>query len=238
MLTDYHCHILPGIDDGSPDAMTSLAMIEMMSAQGVERIIATPHFYAHEERSLTEYLIRREEAFDSIADFAVIKNIFLGAEIAIEHGISMINGIDKLAMEESDMILLELPFRDFEDWMSEEINAIASEYGLTVILAHIHRYLTYYSPEHFEKILKTDAVFQFNNEAFLVERETELLNRLKDEKKRIVFGSDAHNMGARRPNWDMLLEECDPEILEASNDFMITADNTIEVLSACDSASV
>ena len=28
MLTDYHCHILPGIDDGSPDAETSLAMIE------------------------------------------------------------------------------------------------------------------------------------------------------------------------------------------------------------------
>ena len=115
MLTDYHCHILPGIDDGSPDAETSLAMIEMMRTQGVERIIATPHFYAHEERSLTEYLIRREEAFDSIADFAVIKNIFLGAEIAIEHGISMISGIDKLAMEESDMILLELPFRDYED---------------------------------------------------------------------------------------------------------------------------
>lgn len=238
MLTDYHCHILPGIDDGAYDVDTSLSMIETMKEQGVERIVATPHFYAHEERSLTEYLIRREIAYESIADFAAVPNILLGAEVAIEHGISKIHGIDRLAIEDTGLILLELPFRDFEDWMSEEINAIASEYGLTVILAHIHRYLTYYSPENFEKILKTDAVFQFNNEAFLVERETELLNRLKDEKKRIVFGSDAHNMGARRPNWDMLLEKCDPEILEASNDFMITADNTIEVLSACDSASV
>lgn len=238
MLTDYHCHILPGIDDGAYDVDTSLSMIETMKEQGVERIVATPHFYAHEERSLTEYLIRREIAYESIADFAAVPNILLGAEVAIEHGISKIHGIDRLAIEDTGLILLELPFRDFEDWMSEEINAIASEYGLTVILAHIHRYLTYYSPENFEKILKTDAVFQFNNEAFLVERETELLNRLKDEKKRIVFGSDAHNMGARRPNWDMLLEECDPEILEASNDFMITTDNTIEVLSACDSASV
>ena len=53
MLTDYHCHILPGIDDGAQDIDTSLGMIEIMREQGVERLIATPHFYAHEERSLS-----------------------------------------------------------------------------------------------------------------------------------------------------------------------------------------
>ncbi|HNZ99735.1 CpsB/CapC family capsule biosynthesis tyrosine phosphatase [Ruminococcus sp.] len=237
MLTDYHCHILPGIDDGAYDVDTSLAMIETMKEQGVERIIATPHFYAHEERSLTEYLIRREIAYESIADFAAVQNIMLGAEIAIEHGISKIHGIDRLAVEDTGNILLELPFRDLEDWMLEEIDAIASEYGLTVILAHVHRYLEYYSAENMEKLLKTDAVFQFNNEAFLLERDRDLLKQLIDDKKRIVFGSDAHNMGARRPNWDMLLEECDPEILEASNDFIAAEDNSIEVLTACDSAS-
>jgi len=237
MLTDYHCHILPGIDDGAYDVDTSLAMIETMKEQGVERIIATPHFYAYEERSLTEYLIRREIAYESIADFAAVQNIMLGAEIAIEHGISKIHGIDRLAVEDTGNILLELPFRDLEDWMLEEIDAIASEYGLTVILAHVHRYLEYYSAENMEKLLKTDAVFQFNNEAFLLERNRDLLKQLIDDKKRIVFGSDAHNMGARRPNWDMLLEECDPEILEASNDFIAAEDNSIEVLTACDSAS-
>ena len=237
MLTDYHCHILPGIDDGAYDVDTSLAMIETMKEQGVERIIATPHFYAHEERSLTEYLIRREIAYESIADFAAVQNIMLGAEIAIEHGISKIHGIDRLAVEDTGNILLELPFRDLEDWMLEEIDAIASEYGLTVILAHVHRYLEYYSAENIEKLLKTDAVFQFNNEAFLLERDRDLLKQLIDDKKRIVFGSDAHNMGARRPNWDTLLEECDPEILEASNDFIAAEDNSIEVLTACDSAS-
>ena len=212
-------------------------MIETMKEQGVERIIATPHFYAHEERSLTEYLIRREIAYESIADFAAVQNIMLGAEIAIEHGISKIHGIDRLAIEDTGNILLELPFRDLEDWMLEEIDAITSEYGLTVILAHVHRYPEYYSAENMERLLKTDAVFQFNNEAFLVERDKALLKQLIDDKKRIVFGSDAHNMGARHPNWDMILEECDPEILEASNNFIAAEDNSIEVLTACDSAS-
>ena len=30
MLTDYHYHILPGIDDGAENTETSLKMIEMM----------------------------------------------------------------------------------------------------------------------------------------------------------------------------------------------------------------
>lgn len=220
MLTDHHCHILPNMDDGAADVAEALEMIEIMKEQGVEMIVATPHFYVHEERSLTEYLIRREEAYESISQLAVIPDIVLGAEVAVEHGISKIQGIDRLAIEGTDMILLELPFRDYEDWMSEEINAISSEYGLKIILAHIHRYLNYYSPENFEKILETDAVFQFNNDAFLVPEGKELLDRLVKDKRRIVFGSDAHNTDGRRPNWDIILEECSSEVLEASNQLL------------------
>ena len=31
MLTDLHCHILPGIDDGAKDREMSLAMLDMMN---------------------------------------------------------------------------------------------------------------------------------------------------------------------------------------------------------------
>ena len=44
MLTDYHCHILPKMDDGSESVEMSIKMLEMMKLQGVDRIIATPHF--------------------------------------------------------------------------------------------------------------------------------------------------------------------------------------------------
>ena len=44
MLTEYHCHVLPGLDDGSKGLGTSLAMLEMMKDQGVKRVIFTPHF--------------------------------------------------------------------------------------------------------------------------------------------------------------------------------------------------
>ncbi|WP_295081416.1 CpsB/CapC family capsule biosynthesis tyrosine phosphatase [Ruminococcus sp.] len=227
MLTDYHCHILPGMDDGAQDVETALEMIEIMKEQGVERIIATPHFYAHEERSLTDYLLRREDALESIADLAAIQYIVPGAEVAVEHGISMIHGIEQLAIEDSDMILLEMPFRDYEDWMSEEINALSSEHGLKVILAHVHRYLQYYSPENFEKLLRTDAIFQFNNDAFLVPREEKLLKRIIKSGGKVIFGSDAHNTDGRRPNWDMLKEKCSPEILKASDELLEPKINSV-----------
>ena len=41
--TDIHCHILPGVDDGSPDVETSVSLVERMQTWGIRRIIASPH---------------------------------------------------------------------------------------------------------------------------------------------------------------------------------------------------
>ena len=89
LLTEYHCHILPGIDDGSDSVETSLQMVEMMKNQGVERICATPHFYAHREKSVAEYLKKRQAALEQIQGQTAVTDIHLGAEVAIEHGISV-----------------------------------------------------------------------------------------------------------------------------------------------------
>jgi protein-tyrosine phosphatase len=41
--TDMHSHLLPGIDDGSPDVITSIQLIEGLMALGYRKFIATPH---------------------------------------------------------------------------------------------------------------------------------------------------------------------------------------------------
>ena len=41
--TDMHSHILPGIDDGSPNVETSLQLIKGLIQLGVKQSIATPH---------------------------------------------------------------------------------------------------------------------------------------------------------------------------------------------------
>ena len=40
---DLHSHILFGLDDGSPDLETSLAMVEGLEALGFKHFCATPH---------------------------------------------------------------------------------------------------------------------------------------------------------------------------------------------------
>ena len=42
-LIDLHCHVIPGIDDGSPDLQTSLKMARMSVADGLSVIAWTPH---------------------------------------------------------------------------------------------------------------------------------------------------------------------------------------------------
>jgi protein-tyrosine phosphatase len=44
-MIDLHCHMLPGIDDGSPDLATSLAMAKIAVADGIQVTACTPHIY-------------------------------------------------------------------------------------------------------------------------------------------------------------------------------------------------
>ena len=217
MLTEYHCHALPGIDDGSDSVETSLAMLEMMKEQGVERVVFTPHFYCHREKSVERFLEKRQAAFESIKDKSPIKDMRLGAEVAIEHGISEVENIEKLAIEGTKLILMEFPYREYKGWMSEEIYNVSAEFDLKIMIAHVHRYLPYYSKEELENILATKYVMQINNEAFASWSEKKIAKNVITSRTRFAFGSDSHNISDRKPNWDLLQKKVKPDAIDISN---------------------
>ena len=74
-MIDWHSHILPGLDDGSKDIEESLALLQLLDRQGIDAVIATPHFYAEQE-SPQEFLLRRKKASEQLKNAEVL----LGAE--------------------------------------------------------------------------------------------------------------------------------------------------------------
>lgn len=220
MLTEYHCHVLPGLDDGSNSLGTSLAMLEMMKEQGVKRVIFTPHFYYHQEESVEAFLEKRQASFEIIKDKSPINNMLLGAEVAVERGISEVKDIEKLAIEGTNLIFMAFPYRNYEPWMAEEVYNLSVEYRLNVMIAHVHRCIEFCSEDEIDNILSSNAIMQVNNDAFGNWNEKKLAKRIVDECSRVVFGSDAHNISDSMPNWDIIKRKVKPELLESSDDMI------------------
>ncbi len=138
-MRDMHCHILPGVDDGSKDMDMSLAMFEAARAAGVTSIVCTPHC--------------RDPYFDFDAMWAAFHELkarlgnfplFMGFEVAhtklIELGIE--EWAPRLAFEDSSEFLLELDTHcteaDFQDY--ERTIFELQGMGYDVIIAHPERY--------------------------------------------------------------------------------------------------
>ena len=219
MLTDYHCHVLPGIDDGAETPEISEKMLDLMRLQGVGRIVLTPHFYPHRESSVEDFLRKRADAFAKISHRTEFE-FHLGAEIAIERGFSEISRIERLAIEGTNLMLLELPFSGYGRWVPDEIHNLTRGTHLVPVLAHIHRYIGIYTKSQIDEILSSDAVFQVNTEAFANFRERRFVKKLIRSGVRIVFGSDAHDLVDRKPDFDLLKRNVKAEVIERSNGIM------------------
>lgn len=217
MLTDVHTHVLPNMDDGSQSLDMSLEMLTRLHAQGVERVVATPHFYLHREPDPAAYLTKRQMCFDALVEQQLPMELRLGAEVAIEQGISDLPQIRALAITGTDLILLELPYAPYQSWMEQEVHAIAVQQGLTPVIAHVHRYLMWYSQEDLETVLGWDAIFQINAEAFESFRQKRIVKELLKRGLPVLFGSDCHNLSDRRPNFDFLLRKAKPELLQQAD---------------------
>ena len=131
MLTiDFHSHILPAIDDGSRDVKTSIEMLQMSSAQRIAVMAATPHFYAMHDR-VEDFLQRRNEARESLQNCLApgMPEILLGAEVAFFKGISRADKLTALTVENTKLLLLEMPFAPWSDEDIEEVRILAEDPG-------------------------------------------------------------------------------------------------------------
>ena len=198
---DFHGHFLPGMDDGSRNEEQSLSMLHTMKEQGIKTAFATPHFYADDER-IPSFLERREAAYERLKPYLTDEHpeIRLGAEVRHYDGISRLDGLQKLCAEDTELLLLEMPFTRWTDYSIDEVLELASGGGVTVVLAHIERYYGMQKKDVWEKFLLGGILLQINARMF--ESFFEKRKALSWFEKQMIhfIGSDCHNDTTRPPN--------------------------------------
>ena len=85
-------------------------MLSKLSDQGIDIVVATPHFLPSRE-SVEEFVSRRNNSFDKLKTnlSADSPRILLGAEVAYYEGISKLDNLPCLFVENSRLLLLEMP---------------------------------------------------------------------------------------------------------------------------------
>lgn len=202
-VIDFHSHILPQIDDGSESVEMSLAMLRKEAAQGINYVVATPHFYAWHD-SPERFLRRRADAEarlrEAMADCEDLPDICLGAEVAYYAGMSGSKELRSLCIGDSRYIMVELPTPPWYDSIYEELRAIRDRQGLIPVLAHIDRYLEPFKTKRMMRKLEELPVLVQANASFFLQRSTARVSiRLLQEGRIHLLGSDCHNLTTRPP---------------------------------------
>ena len=207
MNIDFHSHIIPQIDDGSDSVQTSIEMLKALKKQGVDFVVATPHFLPMrmsagaflsarntQSQLLEEALISRD-----LTPGEYVPKILLGAEVAYCFEIEKLSELEALCIEGTNTLLLEMPMRK---WGMEEVDAISSmiyDRNLNVVIAHFERYFILQNDEILHRLFKLPIYIQVNAHSLCVFTRKRQALKLFTLGPKQVLGSDTHNMTSRPP---------------------------------------
>ncbi len=200
-MTDFHAHVLPGLDDGSDSTETSLRMLDMWREQGrVDTVCATPHFYPDRE-SPKRFLKRRRASWDRLASAMPEggPRILVGAEVFYFDGVAMTEDLPALCLEGTRLLLLEMPFVPWTSRMLDQVAEI-SRRGLQPVIAHLERYLSFNDRQTVRSLMELDVLIQCNAEFFLDRHTARRALRMLRDGQIDLLGTDAHNTDSRAPN--------------------------------------
>ena len=190
MNIDFHAHILPGADHGCKDLSMSMHQLALAQKAGIDKIVATPHFYPQNE-SCADFLIRREKAYSQLLSQTKGKplpEVVLGAEVQLQLGLDRIENLDQLCIRGTNVLLLELPQSFSVRKYDQTIDALLYGRNLTVVLAHVDRYPAL----HVDFLLDLGCLAQINAGAMCRIRASHRCARWLNGESVVALGSDIH----------------------------------------------
>ena len=140
-MTDLHCHILPGIDDGAKDVSVSLELLHKEYEDGVRNIAFTSHF--NSERTTVEaFLEKRAAAYarltEALKEEPMDFRFKLGSEVYFSPKLCELDA-KALCMGDTAYMLIEFPTTHKPHFIKQTLYAL-QEQGILPLIAHIERY--------------------------------------------------------------------------------------------------
>ncbi len=194
---DLHSHVLFGLDDGSPDQITSLAMLDALAALGVSDQYATPHQKAN------QYLPTWAAVESTFAALSAVRRptqprLRLAAENMWDD-VFFQRSLDGTIprYQDTKAFLIELPLSMMPPGLSDRLFAFRRA-GLVPVLAHPERYQGLWGNDALARELRRVCAFQIDLGAvagFHGRRETKAARHLLESGLATLVATDAHQVG-------------------------------------------
>ena len=201
---DIHCHIMPGVDDGSRDMDTSLKMLEIAARDGITDVILTPHHKPlHHNVSVERNKIYTKRLQEAIDNAGINIRLYSGNEIYYSDETQRELEEGKICtLAGSEYVLVEFHSTNPYSAICNAVYQIQGA-GFIPIIAHVERYSDIVEhPAYVEELIDKGCYIQINALSVMGKYGFGIkLFSKKLLKNRLVHfvATDAHDIKKRAP---------------------------------------
>lgn len=224
VMVDLHCHLLPGIDDGSKNMEISLRLAKEATENGVTHALLTPHHMNGRYINHKQDVVRLTSEFrKQLEAHQIPLTVFPGQEVRING--QLIDALDKddilFADEDNRYLMLEFPDDDVPHYTNQMIFALQQR-GITPVIVHPERNTKIIDhPELLYQLLEKGCLSQITASSYV----GTFGKKVEDFSKKLIangqgylFASDAHDLPGRkyemRQAFDKLSQEFGQKLAE------------------------
>jgi len=200
-MVDIHCHILPGIDDGSKSWEMTAEMCRVAVQDGITHIVATPHsndMFDYDRDRYTEMLGQLSDASDGKLTFSLGCDFHFSCENirdALAHP-------RRYTIGESQYLLIEFNNYSIPPSVKRDLFSISSS-GMVPIITHPERNpILLKRPEMVMEMVEQGCLVQVTANSltgFWGSRPRKMAEWLLKQAAIHVIASDAHDPERRKP---------------------------------------